>query len=689
MSRVDSLDPITAAKIEASMHVPSFAKVIEILLCHSLQSPRVTSISISADPRNNCIELQASGTGLSERAIEEIGYGRADIDYLVSICNLHIHSVIENVYGNFSITKAFKNASSSTTKHSSSSHTGTSYTASNIFTESFYCRQNMEVSVSEIHDMLSRVTLPYYSTTLKFQMRNQLKSSLIIPSASVLLDRFVNESSSTASNCGLVSIRITSDKFTMSGYASPIQHHPNYRNEYGTYAYVDSAYNESLTSILAAAYSAHTASGMKRKHMDESQSVFSPSFVLMLSSLSNQPFQRSDFINAYKLFVTELSKSSPCVVTHNPNRVTPFIVVSTPTSAYLHQPHRSELPPCFDSLLVESDSSSPISVVQQSTPSDHASYPRLTVTRPPSTRLDDFDRKYLYSEENADISPSTADETVWDEDYRRADDFHEDYGATVEHEQIEPDLDLESVQAEHDADMDFMAPFALAPRKLAANPATSIAQSIRKSDLAACKVIGQFDSKFILLLHSDSDSHRILCLDQHAAHERVLLESFELPNAATVSNTSACCTSQSSSSISLSRSNAATLQLHEDLFEQWGFQWTLASDNVCCMSVCKTPVILGEQLSAADFHEFIVFVENNRSLPSPAKKPPALARILASKACRSAIKFGDTLTSAQSTALVASLSGVCFPFQCAHGRPSLVPLLDVRASHDRRAALSS
>lgn len=42
-----------------------------------------------------------------------------------------------------------------------------------------------------------------------------------------------------------------------------------------------------------------------------------------------------------------------------------------------------------------------------------------------------------------------------------------------------------------------------------------------------------------------------------------------------------------------------------------------------------------------------------------------------------AIKFNDTLSRDECHSLVASLSGCQLPFQCAHGRPSIVPLVDV------------
>lgn len=42
-----------------------------------------------------------------------------------------------------------------------------------------------------------------------------------------------------------------------------------------------------------------------------------------------------------------------------------------------------------------------------------------------------------------------------------------------------------------------------------------------------------------------------------------------------------------------------------------------------------------------------------------------------------AIKFNDSLTRDECNSLVASLSSCQLPFQCAHGRPSIAPLVDI------------
>ncbi|KAI0832649.1 hypothetical protein BC628DRAFT_1441564 [Trametes gibbosa] len=57
--------------------------------------------------------------------------------------------------------------------------------------------------------------------------------------------------------------------------------------------------------------------------------------------------------------------------------------------------------------------------------------------------------------------------------------------------------------------------------------------------------------------------------------------------------------------------------------------------------------------------------------------PRELVDLVNSKACRGAIMFNDSLTADQCKTLLDKLSATALPFQCAHGRPSLVPLVEV------------
>ena len=63
--------------------------------------------------------------------------------------------------------------------------------------------------------------------------------------------------------------------------------------------------------------------------------------------------------------------------------------------------------------------------------------------------------------------------------------------------------------------------------------------------------------------------------------------------------------------------------------------------------------------------------------------PKAIIDMLNSRACRSATMFNDVLSKQQCEELLAYLSRCAFPFMCAHGRVSMVPLVEIGGSeHD-------
>lgn len=60
--------------------------------------------------------------------------------------------------------------------------------------------------------------------------------------------------------------------------------------------------------------------------------------------------------------------------------------------------------------------------------------------------------------------------------------------------------------------------------------------------------------------------------------------------------------------------------------------------------------------------------------------PQGIINMLNSRSCRSAVMFNDELTQDDCRTLVEKLATCCFPFQCAHGRPSMTPLVKVNSA---------
>ena len=87
------------------------------------------------------------------------------------------------------------------------------------------------------------------------------------------------------------------------------------------------------------------------------------------------------------------------------------------------------------------------------------------------------------------------------------------------------------------------------------------------------------------------------------------------------------------------------------------------------------PAICGRLMTAADFKAYL-----HQLLATGGRNaiPAAVQRILASLACRRAYMFGDSLSVVQGQDLVDRLKAAQLWFQCAHGRPTAAPLVDLR-----------
>ncbi|KAG7004719.1 hypothetical protein G7Y79_00024g056690 [Physcia stellaris] len=59
--------------------------------------------------------------------------------------------------------------------------------------------------------------------------------------------------------------------------------------------------------------------------------------------------------------------------------------------------------------------------------------------------------------------------------------------------------------------------------------------------------------------------------------------------------------------------------------------------------------------------------------------PQGILDMLNSRSCRSAVMFNDEISVEQCQNLIQRLADCAFPFQCAHGRPSMIPLVDMTA----------
>lgn len=198
--------------------------------------------------------------------------------------------------------------------------------------------------------------------------------------------------------------------------------------------------------------------------------------------------------------------------------------------------------------------------------------------------------------------------------------------------------------------------------------------TLSRQELLQLQAVAQVERKFIV---ARVGSSLLLLVDQHAAGERVELERLQeqVLGAAGGGGVESVALDEGVP-LAATTVEHRWMAKHRQYAERWGFRYALRGDAE--VVVTHIPEVLGTRLAPADLRSLIA--EAERSGGAVTGRPPrAVLHILTFKACRRAVKFGDPLTPAAMASLLSALTECRQPFQCAHGRPTIYPCLDVKA----------
>ncbi|KAK9464245.1 hypothetical protein V1512DRAFT_213702 [Lipomyces arxii] len=244
---------------------------------------------------------------------------------------------------------------------------------------------------------------------------------------------------------------------------------------------------------------------------------------------------------------------------------------------------------------------------------------------------------------------------------------------------------------------------------------------VSKRDLHGARVVAQICDRYIMATTlSTNKAALVLVIDQHAADERVKLESllngythFILENLLSTQKMEKCCIHDSSRElvveISVSYSVYQELTGYKEQFNFWGIRYCVedtrsapqSTDQLLTIKVTGWPYLIFERCQSEPTLLQDVVIQHLDDLASGAAMkictdkisdytdyanlcyivwnyvPRPILRLLHSKACRSAVMFGDSLSRNTMNELVSKLAECQFPFQCAHGRPTLTPVISL------------
>lgn len=225
---------------------------------------------------------------------------------------------------------------------------------------------------------------------------------------------------------------------------------------------------------------------------------------------------------------------------------------------------------------------------------------------------------------------------------------------------------------------------------------------IDRAVLGSLMVIGQVDKKFILLKQNFHPMN-IYVIDQHACDERIRLENLLQGYISSVLNKTLSVRKLFNCKIQIAEAEGTLFKKYSDEFINWGIYYEpVVIKHESYLNILGLPDFLlnnfsNEKLKESLLEHLFDLKENKKiRLASKAKNlksqgkhtwwnytiaiPNFIRDYFNTKACRSSIMFGDDLRREECVGLVERLRNCSQPYYCAHGRPSIVKVMDIQSS---------
>jgi DNA mismatch repair protein MutL len=179
--------------------------------------------------------------------------------------------------------------------------------------------------------------------------------------------------------------------------------------------------------------------------------------------------------------------------------------------------------------------------------------------------------------------------------------------------------------------------------------------------LPRLRVVGQVAQSYIV---TEGEEGSMYLIDQHAAHERILLERMV---AAMKSRQSMSQLLLTPIKLELAPRELEAIEEHQSQLEQLGFSFAIAEDST--LEIHAVPSVLVKQMNVRSLHELLVDLTSEESLGHTETWEE---RALANVACKAAIKANYFLTVSEMREMIEQLEQTRAPYSCCHGRPTMV-----------------
>ncbi len=183
---------------------------------------------------------------------------------------------------------------------------------------------------------------------------------------------------------------------------------------------------------------------------------------------------------------------------------------------------------------------------------------------------------------------------------------------------------------------------------------------LQQHRLPHLRVVGQVAQSYIVTEGEDG----MYLIDQHAAHERILLERMVAAMKARTPISQLLLTPMK---LELAPRELEAIEEHQQQLEEIGFTLEFGGDGT--LEVRAVPGILVKQMNVRSLHELLVDMTSEESLGHTETWEE---RALANVACKAAIKANYFLTVSEMREMLEQLEQTQAPYSCCHGRPTMV-----------------
>lgn len=195
-------------------------------------------------------------------------------------------------------------------------------------------------------------------------------------------------------------------------------------------------------------------------------------------------------------------------------------------------------------------------------------------------------------------------------------------------------------------------------------------------DFGRMTFLAQYNDSFLVV----SLSGQLFLIDQHAANEAANFEQLWRATFSSMERQALVAPQK----LRLSPLEALTLARHlsSGVFSRLGFGVERSGSGI---SLTTYPIVSGIPLGEDDFLEVLHNLETLSTLPrayiqsyrvtmkgstfQQGIEPSRVRKILASRACKSSVRLGDSLSAIACAKILSNLASCVYPFNCPHGRP--------------------